>query len=114
MWYKGHWMRFTRSRRQLNDGDTREMLQVSIMTRTHKILNRLLLDAKTHYSSEEQHRVSIYVSSIYNDRRRSGSRPKRPMESIILDAGVKDMVLQDAKDFLASESWYSERGLPYR
>ena len=36
------------------------------------------------------------------------------MESIILDPGVKDMILADAQEFMASESWYSERGLPYR
>jgi mitochondrial chaperone BCS1 len=36
------------------------------------------------------------------------------MESIVLDQGLKDMVLQDAQEFMASERWYSERGLPYR
>ncbi len=35
---------------------------------------------------------------------------KRPMQSIILDPGMIDLVLNDAKDFLASAQWYSERG----
>jgi len=114
LWYRGYWMRFSRSRRYLHDGDTMETLRISIFTRNHTILTRLLLEAKQTYEKEEQHRVSVYVSSIYNDWRRSGSRPKRPMESIILDPGVKDMVLCDAQEFMASEAWYSERGLPYR
>lgn len=114
LWYRGHWMRFSRSRRYLHDGDTMETLRISIFTRNHSVLTRLLLEAKRNYEKEEQHRVSVYVSSIYNDWRRSGSRPKRPMESIVLDLGVKDMILADAQEFMASETWYSERGLPYR
>ncbi len=114
LWYRGYWMRFSRSRRYLHDGDTLETLRISIFTRNHSVLTRLLLETKQNYQKEEQHRVSVYVSSVYNDWRRSGSRPKRPMESIVLDPGVKDMILADAQEFMASETWYSERGLPYR
>lgn len=32
------------------------------------------------------------------------------MKSIILDPGVIDLVLDDAKDFLSSKAWYAERG----
>ncbi len=35
---------------------------------------------------------------------------KRPMKSIILDPGMIELVLNDAKDFLASKDWYAERG----
>lgn len=36
------------------------------------------------------------------------------MTSIILDPGVKELLLKDARDFLESKAWYSERGIPYR
>jgi len=32
----------------------------------------------------------------------------------VLDEGVKDALVDDAKDFLASKSWYAERGIPFR
>ena len=32
------------------------------------------------------------------------------MSSIVLQPGVKDMLLADCRDFLASEEWYAERG----
>ena len=114
LWHRGHWMRFTRSRRYIHDGDPLESLRVSIFTRNHAVLTRLLLEAKQTYEKDQQHRVSVYVYGIYNDWHRTGSRPKRPMESIILDPGLKDMILADAQEFMASETWYSERGLPYR
>ena len=42
------------------------------------------------------------------------SRPKRPLRSIVLDPGLKDLLLEDAKDFLDSKSWYADRGIPFR
>jgi len=36
------------------------------------------------------------------------------MSSIVLQPGVKDMLLADCKDFLCSEDWYAERGIPFR
>ena len=42
------------------------------------------------------------------------NRPKRSLSSIILDPGVKEMLVRDARDFLSSWRWYVERGIPFR
>ncbi len=39
-------------------------------------------------------------------------QPKRPPSSVILDPGVLELVLNDAKDFLSSRKWYADRGAP--
>jgi chaperone BCS1 len=36
------------------------------------------------------------------------------MSSIVLQPGVKDMLLDDCKDFMNSQDWYAERGIPFR
>ncbi|KAG9240018.1 BCS1 N terminal-domain-containing protein [Calycina marina] len=41
-------------------------------------------------------------------------RKKRPLNSVILDAGVKEKIADDVKDFLAMQEWYVDRGIPYR
>ena len=41
-------------------------------------------------------------------------RPKRSLASVVLDEDIKNLLLEDAKDFLASEDWYAERGIPWR
>lgn len=58
-------MRVTRSRRALVDGDSVEILNIRILTRSQAILNDLLLGAKRLYEKEEQHRVSIYTVSTH-------------------------------------------------
>ena len=35
---------------------------------------------------------------------------KRPLSSVILEPGVLDLVLSDAKEFLRSKKWYADRG----
>lgn len=46
----------------------------------------------------------------YGSWRWNGARQKRPMSSIVLEPGVKDMLIADCRDFLCSEEWYAERG----
>ncbi|RKF80269.1 Mitochondrial chaperone BCS1 [Golovinomyces cichoracearum] len=41
-------------------------------------------------------------------------RRKRPLDSVILDKGIKETVLSDVKDFLKRQQWYIDRGIPYR
>lgn len=41
-------------------------------------------------------------------------RKKRPLQSVVLDQGVKERIVDDVKDFLARQSWYVDRGIPYR
>ena len=42
------------------------------------------------------------------------ARRKRTLNSVILDEGVKERVVADVKDFLRSQQWYLDRGIPYR
>ena len=50
----------------------------------------------------------------HNDWRHVASRPKRPLRSIVLDPGIKDLLMNDAREFLESRKWYTERGIPFR
>ncbi|KAK5137793.1 hypothetical protein LTR08_007365 [Meristemomyces frigidus] len=43
-------------------------------------------------------------------------RPSRPMDTVILDAEQKSMIIRDMNEYLhpASPKWYATRGIPYR
>ena len=74
----------------------------------------MLLDAKNVWKSAKEELISIYSSNTKNEWRLIASRPKRPLSSIVLDLGIKEKILNDAKDFLNSKRWYAERGIPFR
>jgi hypothetical protein len=36
------------------------------------------------------------------------------MDSVIIPLDTKELLLEDAKDFLDSEEWYGQRGIPWQ
>ncbi|TRM69873.1 P-loop containing nucleoside triphosphate hydrolase protein [Schizophyllum amplum] len=91
-----------------------ESLEVRIFTRSHAMLNRLLLEAKRAHAAEQQNKISIYAAQSKDVWRHTASRAKRSLTSIVLDPGIKDTLLNDARDFIESRDWYSDRGIPFR
>jgi len=73
-----------------------------------------LNEAKQSYEAAQENTISIYSSDIHNNWRLVASRPKRPLTSIVLDPGIKSLLVDDARDFLESKSWYAARGIPFR
>ncbi|KAH8093231.1 hypothetical protein BXZ70DRAFT_1036096 [Cristinia sonorae] len=132
IYYRGHWLRITRTKRIQDYGSCGElkirqvtMCQLicspvverysSVVARSNDILKKLVLEAKREYEKDAEHRVHIFMAdTTYGCWRWNGARQKRPMSSIVLEPGVKDMILADCKDFLCSEDWYAERGIPFR
>ena len=73
------------------------------MARNNSILKQLVLQAKKEYEAEAVHRIQIYFADSHGCWRWTDSRHKRPISSIVLNPGVKEMLLSDTKDFLKSE-----------
>ncbi|KAG2065446.1 P-loop containing nucleoside triphosphate hydrolase protein [Suillus decipiens] len=114
IYYRGHWLRITRTKRYPDYGHG-SALKISVIARNNDILKKLVLEAKREYEKDAEHRVHIFMAdTTYGCWRWNGARQKRPMSSIVLQPGVKDMLLADCKDFLCSEDWYAERGIPFR
>ncbi|KAK0237257.1 hypothetical protein EDD85DRAFT_771030 [Armillaria nabsnona] len=112
IFYRGHWLRIKRGRK--NDGSGCEVLSISVVARNNSILKQLVLQAKREYEAEAVHRIQIYFADSHGSWRWTDSRHKRPMGSIVLNPGVKEMLLGDTRDFLKSEQWYADRGIPFR
>lgn len=75
----------------------------SVVARSNTILKQLVLQAKREHEAESIHSIRIYFAESHGGWRYSNSRHKRPMSSIVLNPGVKEMLLEDARDFLKSE-----------
>ncbi|KAJ7625852.1 BCS1 N terminal-domain-containing protein [Roridomyces roridus] len=114
-WYHGQYMLITRLQEQAGRrGAREEILRISILARSHRVLNELVLQAKKQYMAALQEKISIWVSDSRNNWDCVTSRPKRSLKSIILDPGVAELLVDDARDFLSSRRWYAARGIPFR
>ncbi|KAF9447726.1 P-loop containing nucleoside triphosphate hydrolase protein [Macrolepiota fuliginosa MF-IS2] len=116
-WYRGYWCRIGRWEKEGTQTWRKvdEYLRLSILSRDQKILKDLIIDAEKAYKAAQEDSISIHASEPSgNSWRHLATRPKRPLSSIVLDPGIKDKLVGDAREFLESKNWYAARGIPFR
>ena len=86
---------------------------IKFMTRDKKAVEAFFEEVRSHIYKPSVKNTYLYVNSGdgWNYR---GSRKPRPIESVILPAGVKEPFLADVQDFIDSQEWYVGLGLPHR
>ncbi|KAI9459022.1 P-loop containing nucleoside triphosphate hydrolase protein [Russula earlei] len=115
MWYKGRYMTITRSKEESRWWTDKSTLEITIFTRDRSVLDSLIMEARQKWMSARSDKIDIFASEGFTDDwKHVASRPKRPLNSIVLDEGLKELVLEDARDFLKSKQWYADRGIPFR
>ncbi|TFY66502.1 hypothetical protein EVG20_g4583 [Dentipellis fragilis] len=114
-WHKYRWITVSRTKEESRWYSDKSTLRITILSRDRSILDSMILEARRAYMATQTDTIGIYVNEGFSsDWRYVASRAKRPIKSIILDAGVKELILDDAKDFLRSKQWYADRGIPFR
>ena len=117
-WYRHRLIHYTRTREKsmidIQTGSPWETLTLRMFGRNRNILHGLLLEAKEAALKRAQDKTIIYTSSGIDWRQFGLPRKKRPLSSVVLDKGVGERLLADFTEFLSSQAWYIERGVPYR
>ncbi|KAJ3509901.1 hypothetical protein NLJ89_g4973 [Agrocybe chaxingu] len=118
LWYKKHWVWVDRIVETDSQGvESCRILNLTILAWSRKVLDRLMLDAKKAHQLNGHRSICVYAAKFkYSEYQwwHMACRAKRSLQSIVLDPGIKDMLLEDARDFLASKQWYDSRGIPFR
>ncbi|KAG5219392.1 P-loop containing nucleoside triphosphate hydrolase protein [Salix suchowensis] len=100
IFYKGHYLHITRS---MHPTTQCTVLTVSVVARSHNILKDLVKTARKGYEAASVHKIQLFSADAYGGWRYSDVKHKRPLASVVLEPGVKERVVADARDFLASE-----------
>ncbi|KAL8709897.1 MAG: hypothetical protein Q9225_007385 [Loekoesia sp. 1 TL-2023] len=116
--YKNAFMLVNRVREtktmDLARGEPWETVTLTTLYSQRHIFEDLFLEAHELAQKSVEGKTIIYTARTAAWERFGEPRRKRPLESVILDEGVKERIVTDLKDFLHSEEWYSSRGIPYR
>ncbi|KAF7186217.1 putative mitochondrial chaperone BCS1-B [Pseudocercospora fuligena] len=99
-----------------------DLLQIDCIGRSSEPIKDLLRTIKIWSLNRVRGTTTIRHPTAKDRSRFSGSwsktasRPSRPMETVILDAMRKSMIVRDMNEYLhpASPRWYATRGIPYR
>lgn len=106
-------MRESKSR-DLQTGRPWETITLTTLYSQRHIFEDLFTEAHEYAQRSHEGKTVIYNSWGAEWKQFGQPRRKRPIESVILDAGVKERIVEDVRDFIGSASWYYDRGIPYR
>ncbi|PPQ68243.1 hypothetical protein CVT25_005312 [Psilocybe cyanescens] len=95
-------------------------LSLTLYTRNMGVLSALVDDARQRYVATSRPHVIVHSAdhtmvhprqSIWRNAKR---KMRRPLSSIILQEGVINSLVEDAREFIKSEAWYIKAGIPHR
>lgn len=98
----------------LQRGTPWETITLTTLYSNRNIFEDLFVEAHQLAQQSTQGKTIVYTARTASWEKFGEPRRKRPLESVILDKGVKERIVQDVRDFLGSGRWYYDRGIPYR
>ncbi|KAJ7730313.1 hypothetical protein B0H16DRAFT_1733830 [Mycena metata] len=78
------------------------------------VLGQFIEAARVHYNNASISRVTVHLTDNYGSWARAVTKNRRAFSTLILPGGIKELILADAREFLASEEWYTFAGVPHR
>ena len=113
-WYKKNWVKVERNREKgmvdLHSGAPWETVTLTSLGRNKEIFYDMLDEAKSLALSQQEGKTIMYVPMGAEWRQFGFPRRRRPLNSVILDDGLAEKILDDVKDFIANSKWYTDRG----
>ncbi|XP_014473667.1 PREDICTED: mitochondrial chaperone BCS1 [Dinoponera quadriceps] len=116
--YKGNWIKVDRTREQqtldLHMGIPWETVQLTAFGKDRSIYFNILEEARQMALKEHEGKTIMYTAMGSEWRQFGHPKKRRPLESVVLDTGISERIINDCREFINNPSWYSERGIPYR
>ena len=115
--YKHAYIAVTREKQttsKMTTGEPHETLELTTLYAHRHIFEDVFNEARALAVQANEGKTVVYSVRNFDWVPLGEPRRKRPLGSVILDEGVKESIVNDAKDFLAQRQWYTDRGIPYR
>lgn len=114
--YKTHWIKLERRQcPEINCEDIPfEFITLSTYKWNRALLYDLLTEAKESQREHDAKKTAFYFISCGDWNPFGQPKRRRFLDSVITAGRLKESLLRDVREFLDSEEWYMERGIPYR
>lgn len=111
-WYKKHLIFLSVSNEQSNDIEEKLSVNLWKWGRSHRIFDELKKDLEDRAEYKDPTIVNVSTFNGY-DWTSGIDIPIRTFDSILMPQESRDIITKGLDHFLNSESWYTERGIPY-
>lgn len=115
--YKGSFIAINRERVGKSfDNIGRPFETVTLTTLYHHrhIFEDIVGEAYNMAKRSTEGKTIVYTSRNINWDASPHPKRRRPFDSVVLEEGLADKILDDVTEFLAARTWYLDRGIPYR
>ncbi|GAB5589337.1 Complex III assembly protein translocase and chaperone [Umbelopsis nana] len=116
--WRGVWLQVQRQRdgkmMDLTTGSPWETITLTTLSRDRDVFTQLLKEAQQMAIAKQEGKTVIYTSYGPEWRPFGMPRKRRMLDSVILDEGVRERIVDDVRAFIGSGKWYNDRGIPYR
>jgi chaperone BCS1 len=98
----------------MQTGEPHETVTLTTLYAHRHIFEDIFTEAQALAASAHEGKTALFTSRGMEWMPFGDPRLKRPIQSVILDKGIKERIMADVKDFLGRKEWYVDRGIPYR
>jgi len=115
--FKNAYISVSRERQQsanMATGEPFETVTLTTLYAYRNVFEDIFSEAYALAKEAQEGKTIMYSAMGMGWQQFGDPKRKRPLSSVILDKGIKERVVEDVKDFLGSQKWYVERGIPYR
>jgi chaperone BCS1 len=98
----------------VKDGVPFETISLTTLYSQRNVFEDIFAEAHKLYQQSQEGKTLIYNSMGTMWQQFGEPKRKRPLESVVLERGVKERIVEDMEAFIASRTWYLDRGIPYR
>ncbi|KAJ7083920.1 P-loop containing nucleoside triphosphate hydrolase protein [Mycena crocata] len=114
--WRSHWMQveFVIGYEDGNGRTSGGSINILLHSCDKAVLGQFIEAARVHYTHASISRVTVHLTDNYGSWARAVTKNRRAFSTLILPGGIKELLLADAREFLASEEWYTFAGVPHR
>lgn len=91
-----------------------ETITLTTLYAHRNIFEQIFTEAHQLAQQMQEGKTVIYNSMGPDWKTFGQPKRKRPLDSVVLERGVKERITEDLQAFLAARTWYLDRGIPYR
>ena len=112
-WFRGHlmWMH----REIAMNLQVVETIRLGAFFARRRVMEDLLEGVARHAGERRANRLTLYTVDRWGDEwRLADSKPRRALDSVVLDEGVAKHLHDDIHEFFGRREWYAQMGIPWR
>lgn len=97
-----------------NTGQPFETVKLTTLYAYRHIFEDIFREAQAMAMQRTEGKTVVYTTRNMGWEESGQPKRRRPFDSVVLEEGLSERILNDVQEFLHARTWYLDRGIPYR